>query len=146
MTQRNKNHNGKKEERRSKHRFGIQRELRYKLLEDDRIVASGLGNTIDIGSGGVAVATECRLKPGALVELAVSWPVLLDETCPMRLIVFGRVLRSSGRMAACTIDKYEFRTQARTFQPAAAVHSDSMLQRWADGMRKDTLKAGAPSF
>jgi len=147
MTRRNKSNNGNKvEERRSKHRFGIQRELRYKLLEDDRIVASGLGNTIDIGSRGVAVATECRLKPGALVELAVSWPVLLDETCPIRLIVFGRVLRSNGRKAACTIDKYEFRTQARTFQAAAAVHSDFMLQRWADGMRKEPLKAGAPSF
>ena len=56
--------------------------------------------------------------------------------CPMRLIVFGRILRCTGRKAVCTIDKYEFRTQARTVQTTPAIRADTMLQRWADGMRK----------
>jgi hypothetical protein len=136
----------KPNERRSKLRFGMQREARYKLLEDDRIVASGSGNTINIGSGGVAFTAEHHLKPGAFIELSISWPVLLDETCPMRLIVYGRVLRSGSRKAVCTIDKYEFRTQARAFLTATAARSDSMLQRWAGGMRRETLKASAASF
>lgn len=133
-------------ERRSKFRFGIQREMRYKLLEDDTIVASGSGSTINIGSGGIAFAAEHCLKPGAFIELSISWPALLDETCPMRLIVFGRVLRSGSRKAVCTLDKYEFRTQARAFQAATTARSDSKLQRWAGGMRKETIKAGAASF
>jgi hypothetical protein len=73
-------------------------------------VAAGAGYTIDMGSGGVAFSAEHELRPGTFVELSISWPALLDQTCPMRLIVFGRVLRGAGRTAACTLDKYEFRT------------------------------------
>ena len=78
---------------------------------------------------------------GAFVEISISWPVLLDQNCPMRLIVFGRVVRSEGTMVGCTIDKYEFRTQARRLQVATPIRSDMMLQRWADGVRKEHDKA-----
>jgi hypothetical protein len=124
--------------RRTKFRFTIPRELRYKMLEDG--IASGTGQTIDMGSGGVAFIAEQPLKPGAFMEISISWPVLLDETLPMRLIVFGRVLRCVGPKTVCSVDKYEFRTQARNVQAVAAPRSDGMLQRWADGFRKEALK------
>ena len=128
-------------ERRNKFRFGIQRELRYKVLEDGAMIASGAGQTINMGSGGVLFAAEHQLKPGAFVEISISWPVLLDQTCPMRLIIFGRVLRSASKKSVCSVDKYEFRTQARTFQTTLApVRSDGMLQRWAEGIRKEAIK------
>jgi hypothetical protein len=130
-------------ERREKVRFPLHRELRYKLLEDDTIVASGCGETLDVSSGGVSMSLDQPLTMGAFVELSVSWPVLLDQTCPMRLIAFGRVVRIEGKRAACTIDKYEFRTQARKPQVVTPIRSDSMLQRWADGYRKETVKARA---
>ena len=126
-------------ERRTRFRFAIPRELRYKIVEDGTLIASGTGQTIDIGSRGLAFAAERQLKPGAFVEVSISWPVLLDETLPMRLIVFGRVLRSVGRMTVCSVQKYEFRTQARTVEPAAP-RSDGMLRRWADGLRKGSPK------
>src|ERR1035441_1293193 len=124
-------------ERRSRFRFAFERDVRYKVAEDGVVVAIGSGKTIDIGSGGVAFATELPLIPGGFVELSISWPVLLEETLPMRFIVFGRLLRCAGRKAVCTIKKYEFRTQARTFQVPATPRADRMLQRWADGMRKE---------
>ena len=130
----------KSSERRSKYRFEIQREIRYKVTSDGAPPAAGIGRTLNIGSGGVAFAAEHALKPGSFVELSIHWPVLLDDSCPMRLIVFGRVLRAQNRTAVCSIDKYEFRTAARTFQAVAGGRSDSMLQRWADGMRKETLR------
>ena len=130
----------KKVERRAKARFPIHRELRYKVLEDNRIVAAGLGKTIDISSSGLAVGIDQTFTPGAFIELSISWPVLLDETCPMRLIIFGRVIRSTAQKTVCTVDKHEFRTQARTVQAIAPVRSDSMLQRWADGYRREVLK------
>jgi hypothetical protein len=46
------------------------------------------------------------------------------------------VVRSDKGKCACTVDKYEFRTQARTLQPAPA-RNDGMLKRWADTVRKD---------
>jgi hypothetical protein len=132
--------NRRQNERRNKFRFGIQRELRYKVVEDGSVIASGTGLTIDMGSGGVAFAAERELKPGTFVEVSISWPALLDATCPMRLMVLGRVLRSLDRKTVCSIDKYEFRTQARSFQAVSAPRSDGMLQRWADGFRKEALK------
>jgi len=132
--------NREQNERRSKFRFGIQRDVRYKVLEDGALIASGTGQTVNIGSGGIAFFAEHQLKPGAFVEVSISWPVLLDQTCPMRLIVFGRVLRSAGKKNVCSVDKHEFRTQARTFQAVMVPRSDGMLQRWAEGFRKETLK------
>lgn len=126
--------------RRKKMRFPIRRELRYKLLADGTIEDSGAGQTLNMGSGGLAFSADHDLAPGAFIELSISWPALLDNTCPMRLIVFGRVRRSEGRKSACTIDKYEFRTQARTFQAAGVMRSDSMLQRWAGEILKENLK------
>ena len=130
----------KENDRRKKYRFPIERELRYKMADDGVVVATGTGRTLNMGSGGVAFTSEQQLTPGAYVELSVSWPALLADTCPMRLIVFGRILRCTGVKAICSIDKYEFRTQARTFQTAVP-RSDGMLQRWVDGMRKETMKA-----
>lgn len=130
------------QERRLKARFPLRRELRYKVLEDDRIVAAGEGASLDLSSGGVAMAIDQQLSLGAFVELSISWPVLLDATCPMRLIVFGRVVRSDGAKTACTVEKYEFRT-SRRLQLATPIRTDSRLQRWADGYRRETMKAGA---
>jgi hypothetical protein len=116
------------------------RELRYKLVEDNSVVAEGTGQTIDIGSGGVSFIVSQALKVGAFIELSISWPVLLEEYTRMRLVVFGRMVRCSDRIAACTIDKYEFRTQARVVTAEANVRRDSMLQRWVEEMQKDVLK------
>jgi hypothetical protein len=116
-------------DRRKKFRFPVRREMRYKLLADGVIRDSGVGQTINISSGGIAFSTDHAMEPGTFIELSVSWPVLLDNTCPMRIIVFGRVLRSDDRQTVCSIDKHEFRTQARTFQPAGVMRHDSMLQR-----------------
>ena len=135
----------KRNERRAKARFPIHRELRYKLLEDDRIVAAGSGETVNLSSGGVGLEVDQPLAIGAFIEMSISWPVLLDQNCLMRLIAFGRVVRCDGRRVACTIDKYEFRTQARTLQFATPIRSDGMLQRWAGNLRKEAVKTRAIS-
>src|SRR5215475_12605390 len=98
-------------ERRAKFRFPLRRELRYKVLEDEEVIQSGFGESIDMSSSGVAFQTERDLKAGAAVEVSISWPVLLDDSCPMRLVALGHVLRCSNGLAVCSIDKYEFRTQ-----------------------------------
>src|SRR3954452_9153947 len=125
-------------ERRSKVRFPMRREMRYQLVKDGAPTESGAGETIDMCSGGISFSIGHELPVGAFIELSMSWPVLLDQSCPMRLNVFGRIVRNAGERCACTIDKYEFRTQARVFQSGPVRH-DSMLQRWADAVRKDTV-------
>jgi len=130
-------------DRRSKARFPIRREMRFKVLENGRITASGAGHTQNICSEGVAFFSDGDLTVGSFVEVSISWPVLLDDRCPLRLIVFGRVLRSEEGWSVCSIDKYEFRTQARVFEAAPASRNDSMLRRWADAWLKESVKVRA---
>jgi hypothetical protein len=105
------------------------------------VVETGIGQTADIGSGGVSFISGHRLQTDCYIELSISWPVLLNDNLPMRLIVFGRVLRSDQGRSVCTIDKYEFRTQSKVFQTVTPVRTDSMLQRWAESLRKEEVKA-----
>lgn len=128
-------------DRRSKHRFAMRQELRYKVLQRDRIVATGTGQTLNISSRGVAIEAP-GLKADTLVELSINWPVLLDETCRMRLIIFGRVVRADKHVAACTIDKYEFRTQARSGQTTPILPLNNTFRRWADS----TVREMKPLF
>jgi hypothetical protein len=118
-------------ERRAKHRFAIERELRFKVLDSERPTTTGIGKTVDISSGGVAFETLTKLNPGTLVEISISWPVLLDDTCLMRLVVLGRVVRTRRQIVACTVDKYEFRTQARVPQNRTRTPADPQQRHWA---------------
>jgi len=130
-------------DRRSKLRFPFNRELRYKLLENDTIVAAGEGETIDMSSGGVAFRTNKTLASGSLIELSISWPALLDDSCPMRLVVFGRVARRSDSVAACTVEKWEFRTGSRMSTSVIPIGTDSRLMRWLDYRKEVLMKANA---
>ncbi|HEY1183292.1 MAG TPA: PilZ domain-containing protein [Bryobacteraceae bacterium] len=102
-------------ERRNKRRFQIEQEVRYKMLYGQRIAETGNGKTINISSGGVWFTTECMLTTGMPVELSMTWPVLLNDNCPMKLMIYGCVVRSNERGAAVAIERYEFRTQGRNF-------------------------------
>ena len=108
---------GSEKERRRKHRFPMQRELRFKVLIADEVAMIGVGQTIDISSGGVAfenlTARQVPFGTGALLEISISWPILLGQTCPLRLIVFGQLVRMHRNVLVCSIARYEFRTQAR---------------------------------
>jgi c-di-GMP-binding flagellar brake protein YcgR len=106
-----------KHERRTKKRFQIEQDVKYKMLYGQRIAETGAGKTMNISSGGVFFTTENVLTAGMPVELSMSWPVLLHDSCPMKLMIYGCVIRSSERGAAVAIERYEFRTQgSRSFQ------------------------------
>ncbi|MGA2738399.1 MAG: PilZ domain-containing protein [Bryobacteraceae bacterium] len=124
-------------ERRAKKRFVMEREIRYKVLEQDKIVAVGNGKTLNLSSNGVAFATKNDLPPGAFIELSIAWPALLENRCPLQLIGFGRVLRSAGGSVAATLETYEFRTLARVVPESAwSARSDEKLRRWAEAVAR----------
>ncbi len=87
------------------------------MLYGQRIAETGTGRTLNISSGGVWFSTESMLTSGMPVELSMNWPVLLNDSCPMKLMIYGCVVRSNERGAAVAIERYEFRTQgSRAFQ------------------------------
>ncbi len=107
-------------ERRTKRRFMIDQEVKYKMLYGQRIAETGVGRTLNISSGGVWFSTENMLTSGMPVELSMNWPVLLNDSCPMKLMIYGCVVRSNEKGAAVAIERYEFRTQgSRAFQQTA---------------------------
>jgi hypothetical protein len=115
-------------ERRIKRRFQIDQEVKYKMLYGQRIAETGVGRTMNVSSGGVWFSTENMLTSGMPVELSMTWPVLLNESCPMKLMIYGCVVRSNERGAAVAIERYEFRTQgSRNFQTAAASSAEMRL-------------------
>jgi hypothetical protein len=128
-------------DRRGKSRFAIRRDLRFKVLEREQIVSTGVGQTVDLSSQGVAFETANKLAVGELVELSISWPVLLDETCLMQLVVCGHVVRSRRAIVACTIDRYEFRTQRRTVPISLRDTDASSFRRWMDGPKFEVKSA-----
>lgn len=130
-------------DRRKKLRFPVNREMRYKLLEDDTIIAAGEGETIDMSSGGVSFRTNKTLKADSLIELSISWPALLNDSCPMRLVVFGRVARRADSVAACTVEKWEFRTGSRQQTTVIPIATDSRLTRWLEYRKEVIMRSSA---
>ena len=115
-------------ERRTKRRFQIEQEVKYKTICGLRIAETGVGRTVDISSGGVWFSTENMLTRGMPMELSMTWPVLLNESCPMKLMIYGCVVRSNERGTAVAIETYEFRTQgSRNFQIPVASTADRRL-------------------
>ena len=106
-------------ERRETNRFPIESELRYRLMADHP-PQPGQGRTLNISSSGILFTVETPLTGGDRVELSVDWPVQLNETCGLKLVALGRIVRSDGETAAIQIEKYDFRTRAVAAIPANA--------------------------
>jgi len=111
-------------ERRVKRRFQIEQDVRYKMLYGQRIAETGTGKTANISSGGLWFTTETMLATGMPVEVSMTWPVLLNDSCPMKLMIYGCVIRSNEKGAAVAIERYEFRTQGRSFQQPVGVQTE----------------------
>lgn len=112
-------------ERRAKRRFAVEQDIRYKMLYGQRIAETGTGRTANVSSGGVWFTTETMLTSGMPIELSMNWPVLLNDSCAMKLMIYGCVVRSNERGAAVAIERYEFRTQgSRSMQPVLVMPNE----------------------
>jgi hypothetical protein len=111
---------GGRHERRVTARFPLREDVTYKLLQSKAEPITGIGKTLNMGSGGILFTTEERLPPGRLVELSVTWPARLDGTCPLKMVARGRVVRSDDSKAAVRIERYEFRTRRMAAAAVAA--------------------------
>ena len=98
-------------ERRGTIRFPLREDVRYKLIHG-KVVTTGLGKTLNIGSGGVLFTTDQRLPMGRTVELSVDWPARLDGTCPLKFVATGRVIRSENAGPRYALSADQFRTRA----------------------------------
>ena len=99
-------------ERRSDKRYAIVLDVRWKLLRRKKTLDQGLGQTVDLSTGGVLFHVGRRLPVGLKAQLSISWPVLLHNSSPLQLMVIGKIVRSDNDKTAIQIIQHEFRTVA----------------------------------
>lgn len=99
------------QDRRSRRRYSLDLELQFKVIDRYQGYYAGAGKTLNLSSGGVAFLSDQALHPGTFVELSINWPILLNQTCPLKLVLSGTVVRSKDKETAIKMDRYEFRTQ-----------------------------------
>ena len=87
-------------------RFPIQRKVRYSTPNGKQ----GAGISLDISRSGVLFTTQQVLDVGDHVELGLEWPVRLDQKTSLKMVLRGRVVRSSNDRAAVFVQQHELRT------------------------------------
>ena len=87
-------------------------DMDYRLMGTSSVLERGHGQIMTMSRKSVWLESDNAFRVGALVELAVTWPVRLDNKIPLRLIIHGRTVSADGRYAKVEILRHEFRTRA----------------------------------
>jgi len=61
-----------------------------------------------MSSNGLLFRCDRELPPGELIEVQLQWPFFLKGVQPLKLRVWGIVVRRDAGSAAMSISKYEF--------------------------------------
>lgn len=114
-------------DRRTERRYQYEMELRFSYKAGN-IVQFGWGHTIDLSRGAVRFDTENPPPDGADVELRIAWPYLLQNVCPLELVVRGTVTSTNERGTVLAMADYEFRTCGqRSFDQTVAGAAGSSI-------------------
>jgi hypothetical protein len=108
--------------RRSQKRWAFRRELRFSYRSGDAMFL-GSGRTQDLSEDGVRFENDQQVPANSEIELRISWPILLQDVCPLELVVRGRLIRSDREGSVLHVSCREFQTcGARSFeQPVESV-------------------------
>ena len=95
--------------RRSERRYHFVMALRFSF-QLRGVTYFGAGHTQDLSRCGVRFTAENAPPVGAVVELRIAWPFLLQNVCPLELVVWGPIVKTDGRGTILEMSSYEFRT------------------------------------
>ena len=96
-------------DRRSDRRYQYEMELRFSYRRGSTMLF-GSGRTVDLSRGAVRFVADNPPPDGADVELRIAWPYLLQNVCPLELVVRGATVTAEGRGTVLPMSDYEFRT------------------------------------
>ena len=103
-------------DRRVNRRYDVELELRFHYTDHDGVLRVGSGVAAELSRGGILFLTDDPPPAGADVEAHITWPFLLQDTCPLELVVRGCISRAGDRGTVMRLRGYEFRTcGARSF-------------------------------
>lgn len=97
-------------DRRGSPRFPFVQELVFQRKDLPAAIHPVSGKTINMSSRGILFETSSHLFSGEVLQMAINWPARLDQHCPLKIVVLGRVVRCSAGQAAVEILQHAFRT------------------------------------
>jgi len=104
-------------DRRSNQRYPIRLEIEYKV-PDGNGGQKGFGRTINIASRGLLLDISPPLPIRGPIELSINWPFLLDGSIPLKLLMYGEIVRVSGSRIAVRVTGHTFHTAGHATQQA----------------------------
>jgi len=115
-------------DRRSDRRYQYEMELQFSFTQGG-VVHFGSGHTVDLSRGAVRFVADNSPPDGVEVELRIAWPYLLQNVCPLELVVRGTTTTTSERGTVLSMRYYEFRTcgQRSFVQSVAGAAGSSIL-------------------
>ena len=91
-------------DRRGDRRYPYEMELQFSYtLAGAMQVGSGV--TVDLSRGSVLFRADDPPPDGAEVELRIAWPYLLQNVCPLELVVRGTAASASERGTVLAMDQ-----------------------------------------
>ena len=111
-------------DRRTSVRFPLTLDVRYSVSRRRAPAKTGSGQLIALSSSGLRFAAQGPLEPGLKLDVAIDWPVLLDGSVHLQLVVTGTVVWSSETETAVRIYRHDFRTRSVGLRAALPQESD----------------------
>ncbi len=115
-------------DRRADRRYRIEMEVGWRVRRRGRLWLAGNGTTIELSSGGILFDAGEVLPAGMRIELTIAWPVMLNGTTPMQMVVYGRTVRAIASQIAVRMDQHEFRTRAIRLHESAAARVNNPVR------------------
>jgi hypothetical protein len=97
-------------DRRVNRRYDVELELRFHYTDKEGVLRVGSGVAAELSRGGILFLTDDPPPAGADVEAHITWPFLLQDTCPLELVVRGSICGAGDRGTVMRLRSYEFRT------------------------------------
>lgn len=94
--------------RRAAKRYGLDLHFEYLVFGRAGSVQEGWGQTLNMSSGGLLVASDQPICKGRTIEITVQLPAQFKDAAGPRLVVLGHVLRSDATRSAIRILRHGF--------------------------------------
>ena len=102
-TERRRDWEGQRPERRSARRYPIEIAVVYRLVRKGRVLQRGFGLTRNVSSGGLLMESSTSLSVGTEVEVFLAWPARLGGEVNLNLWIQGRTVRAGENCMAIAI-------------------------------------------
>ena len=87
-------------ERRSHQRYPITFDVEYQVPGGNGVRLMGFGRTINISSRGVLLEISDPLPNRCRIQLSIKWPFFLGGSIPLKLAMYGEIVRVAGNTIA----------------------------------------------